>query len=93
MTKGRHDKARQQRRLRRQHGERAFIFDQDVSRCLGEVEREDWEIAISECGGDVAAAADSCGLEGVPRSAKALWGRSAEDAAGTYRRWQKRRRK
>ena len=91
MNKRGQDRSRRQRALRRRRGERPFIFDRDVSRCLGEADREEWEIAITECGGDVAAAADWCGLEGVPRNAKALWGRSAEDAVGTYRRWQKQR--
>ena len=81
----------QQRHLRERRGERAFVFDKDLCRCLGEFDREDWEFAISVSGGDVAAAAAQCGAAGVPRGAKALWGRSVEEALGTYRRWQKRK--
>ena len=78
---------------RRGHGERAFLFNKDLSCALGDVEREQWEIAINEYGGDVVAAAKSCGFVDVPRSAKALWGRSAEEALATYLRWQKKRRR
>lgn len=88
---GRQQRSRQQRQLRRRRGERAFLFDPDLTRCLGEVEREEWEFAISICGGDVAAAAAECGLAGVPRGARALWGSSAEEALGIYRRWQKKK--
>lgn len=79
--------------LRRRRNEKAFLFDKDLSRCLGRADREDWELAISMCSGNVAEAARECGLSGVPRDAKALCGRSEEEALGTYRRWQKRRRK
>jgi hypothetical protein len=81
----------EQRELRRRRGERAFLFDNGLSRCLAEFGREEWEWALSSCGGDVARAARECGLDGVPPGAKALWGRSAEEARATYRRWQKRR--
>jgi hypothetical protein len=83
-------RSRQQRDLRRRRGERAFLFDKELSRCLGEVAREEWEDAISLCGGDVADAALLCGVPGIPKGARALWGQSAEEALGTYRRWQKR---
>ena len=83
--------SREQRELRRRRGERAFLFDKDLSRCLGEVEREEWELVVSLHGGDVCNAARECGVDGVGPGAKALWGRSAEDALGTYRGWQKRR--
>lgn len=93
MSKHRHDRSRKQRELRRRRGERAFLFDKSLGRCLGEVPRDDWESAISVCGGDVALAGQACGLADIPRSAKPLWGRSPDEALGTYRRWQKRRRK
>ena len=80
-----------QRELRRRRGERAFLFDKGLSRCLAELEREEWEWALSSCGGDTVLAAHQCGLGGAPPGAKALWGRSAEEALDTYRRWQKRR--
>jgi hypothetical protein len=78
---------------RRRSNERAFIFDKDVTRCLGDVDREKWEFAISISGGDVAAAGREFGISSLPRGAKALWGRTAEEALGTYRRWQTKRRK
>ena len=81
----------EQRELRRRRGERAFLFDEGLSRCVGEFEREEWEWALASCGGDVVRAEGHCGLGGVPAGTKALWGRSAEEARGTYRRWQKRR--
>ena len=83
--------SREQRQLRQRRGERAFLFDKDLSRCLGEVEREEWELAVSMYGGDVCRAARECGVDGVSPGAKALWGRSAEEALGTYRGWQKQR--
>src|SRR5258707_12950873 len=79
----------EQRELRRRRDERAFLFDKDLSRCLAEVEREEWEWALSSCGGDVARAAHQCGADGVPPGAKAPWGRLAGDARSTFRRWQK----
>lgn len=84
-------RAREQRELRRRRGERAFLFDKDVAHCLGEVAREDWEWAVSISGGNVATAARECGVYGIPPSAKALWGTSAQEAADLYRRWLKRR--
>jgi len=84
-------RSRQQRDLRERRDEKAFVFDKDVTRCLGEFERDDWELAISARGGDVPGAAAECGAAGIPRGAKALWGRSAQEAAETYRRWQKRK--
>ena len=85
-------RSHEQRQLRQQRGERAFLFDKSLSRCLAELEREEWEWALSSCGGDVVVAARECGLDGVPPGTKALWGLSAEEALDTYRRWQKRRR-
>lgn len=84
-------RAREQRQLRERRGERVFIFDKDLLGCLGEVEREEWELAVSACGGDVSRAAAECGVDGTGPGAKALWGRSREEALSTYRRWQKRR--
>ncbi|MEW6281584.1 MAG: hypothetical protein AB1758_23440 [Candidatus Eremiobacterota bacterium] len=83
-------KSEAQRRLRQRRGERAFLFDPALSRCLGEVERERWEEAMRFCGGNVARAAAECGLE-VPRSARALWGRSAADALDCHRGWLRRK--
>jgi hypothetical protein len=37
----------EQGELRRRRGERAFLFDKDLSRCLAEVDREEWEWALS----------------------------------------------
>ena len=82
--------ARDQRRKRHQRNERAFLFTPE-GRLLGEVERLAWEVALAECGGNVVEAATACGLADIPRSTKALWGRSAEAAWSTYRRWQKQR--
>jgi len=64
----------EQRELRRRRGERAFLFDEGLSRCLAELEREDWEWALSSCGGDTVRAARQCGLGDVPSGTKALWG-------------------
>ena len=84
-----HQHQLRQKQLRKQHGERAFIFTAALNRCFGDVEREDWEWAIADAGGSVAEAAVDCGLTGVPRDAKALWGKSAEAARDTYRAWQR----
>lgn len=88
---GKQDRSRAQRQLRQRRGERAFVFDKELSRCFGKVEREQWEIALSICRGDVVCAARELGLDDVPRGAKALWGRSAQEALGIYRRWRKQR--
>ena len=84
---------RYQKELRERRDEQAFLFDNDVSRCLAEVDRDQWELAIANQGGDLVAAAKECGIVGLPRGAKALWGRSADEARGTYRRWLKKRRR
>jgi hypothetical protein len=91
MTWSKRKKAHDQRRKRRQRHERAFLFTPQ-GRLLGEVERVPWEIALAECGGDVAGAATACGLTNIPTGTKALWGRTAEAAWSTYRHWQRRRR-
>jgi hypothetical protein len=88
---GNQRRSAEQRELRQRRDERAFVFDKDLTRCLGEVDREEWELALSSCGGDVVRAAHQCGLDRVTAGAKVLWGRSAEEARDTYRRWQKRR--
>ena len=93
MSWHKQSRSRQQRKLRERRGERAFLFDKDFSQCFGEMDRDDWELAISANGGNVLAAGDECGLRGLPRGAKALWGRSAEEALGTYRRWLRKRSK
>ncbi len=93
MTRREHNRSRIQKDLRRRRGERAFLFDKDLSRCLGDVDRDDWEFAIAISGGDVALAAQERALTGIPGGAKVFWGRSAEEALETYRRWQKKRRK
>ncbi len=81
----------ERRQLRRRRGERAFLFDMSLSRCVAQFEREEWESALSSCGGDAVRAARQCGLDDVAPGTRALWGRSAEEAFDTYRRWQKRR--
>ena len=87
------EKRRRQKKLRRARNEHAFIFTSDLSKCVAKVEREDWEYAIAPTGGNPADAADMLGIHDVPRNAKVLWGRSEEEAKGTYRSWQKRRAK
>jgi len=81
---------REQRARRRERSERAFLFDSELN-LVAEFEREDWEWALSSCGGDSVRAARQCGLTNVPAGAKVLWGRSADEARSTYRRWQRRR--
>jgi hypothetical protein len=78
--------AQNQRRKRRQKHERAFLFTA-AGPLLGEVERVPWEVALADCGGNVTAVAMAC----VPQGTKALWGRSAAAAWGTYRHWQQQR--
>jgi len=81
---------REQRVRRRARGERAFLFGSGLN-LVAEFEREDWEWALSTCGGDLVRAARQCGLGEVPAGAKALWGRSAEEARSAYRRWRRSR--
>lgn len=80
----------EQRARRRQRNERAFLFDSKLN-LVAEFEREDWEWALSSAGGDPVHAARQCGLTDVPPGAKALWGRSAEEARSAYCHWQTRR--
>ena len=84
-------KRSEQRQLRRRRGERAFLFDDGLSGVLAEFDREEWEWALSECGGNTAEAARVCGVEDARPGTKALWGRSAADARDRYRQWQARR--
>ena len=90
MTWPKRKQAQDQRRKRRQKHERAFLFTAD-GHLLGEVERVQWEVALADCGGAVADAAMACGLTDIPKGTKALWGRSAAVAWGTYRHWQQQR--
>jgi hypothetical protein len=84
-------KRSEQRQLRRRRGERAFLFDEGLSGLVAEFDREEWEWALSACGGNTAEAARECGVKDAQPGMKALWGRSAEDARGRYRQWQARR--
>lgn len=79
----------EQRWERERRDEHAFLFAPD-ERCLGKVERDEWDLAISLAGGNVVEAARQVGIE-VPRGTRALWGRSEEAAIGTYRSWMKRK--
>ncbi len=79
----------EQRWERERHDEHAFLFGPD-ERCLGKVERDEWDFTISMAGGNVVEAAKQVGLE-VPRGTRALWGRSQDAALGAYRGWMKRR--
>ena len=81
---------RDQRSRGRARNERAFLFDSGLN-LVAEFEREEWEWALSSCGGDLVRAACQCGLADVPVGVKALWGRSSEEARSAYRRWQRRR--
>jgi hypothetical protein len=42
---------REQRTRRRERSERAFLFDSELN-LVAEFERQDWESALSSCGGD-----------------------------------------
>jgi len=90
MTWPKQKQAQNQRRKRRQKHERAFLFTAE-GHLLGEVERVPREVALADCGGNVTAAAMACDLTDMPEGTKALWGRSAEAAWGTYRHWQQQR--
>ena len=90
MTWPKQKKAQDQRRKRHQRNERAFLFT-PTGHLLGEVERVQWEVTLADCSGDVVEAAHACGLRDIPTGTKALWGRSAEAAWSTYRRWQQQR--
>lgn len=79
----------EQRWERERRDEHAFLFAPD-ERCLGRVERDEWDLAISMAGRNVVEAARQVGIE-VPRGTRALWGRSQEAAIGAYRSWMKRK--
>jgi hypothetical protein len=83
--------AQEQCRVWKRRNERAFLFTSE-EQLLAEVDRDTWEFAISVASGDVASAAEECGLRAIPKGAKALWGRSAAEAWSTYRRWHNRKR-
>ena len=94
MSKHRNvEKSRRQKKRRKARDEYAFIFTSDLRECLAVVEREDWEEAITFAGGNPADSADMLGIRGIPRNAKALWGKSEEEAKGAYRSWQKKKAK
>ena len=76
---------REQKRRRKRRREQVFLFDSSVTRVLASPDAGLWEIAIADHGGRIDAAARELGLSDVPRNAKALWGRSAEEARSTYR--------
>lgn len=82
-----------QKELRRKRDERAFLFDNVMSRCLAEVERDEWEWAIEMSGGDVAKAAKIAKIEGIPSGARVLWGKSSAHALDSYRHWSKQKAK
>jgi hypothetical protein len=50
-----------------------------------------WEVALTDGGGNGTDAALACGLPAMPQGTKALGGRSAEAAWGSYRHWQQQR--
>jgi hypothetical protein len=70
-----------QRRIRR--GERVFLFDESVTDVLASPDSFVWELAIADHGGSVDAATEECGINDVPKNAKALWGKSADEARST----------
>ena len=82
-----------QKELREKRDERAFLFDPAMSRCLAEVDRDEWEWAIEMSGGGVAQAAKIARIEGIPNGARALWGKSPELALDSYRHWLRRKAK
>jgi hypothetical protein len=88
MNRGDSRRRDEQRRQRARRDEHAFLFGPD-ERCIGKVERDEWDLAISMAGGNVVEAAKQVGLD-VPRGTRALWGRSQEAAIGAYRGWRKR---
>ncbi len=57
---------REQKERRRRRGERVFLFDESVTEPLATVDAFVWELAISDHGRRVDAAAEECGLKDVP---------------------------
>ena len=84
---------REQKERRRRGGEQVFLFDQSVTEPLATVDAFVWELAISDHGGRVDAAAAECRLKDVPKNAKALWGKSADEARSTYWGFRRKRKK
>lgn len=76
-----------QKNLRQKNNEHAFLFDSSVTKCLGQVERDEWELAIEMADGNVSEAAKSIGIMDIPRNARALWGKSQNHALESYRQW------
>ena len=79
-----------QKELRRKRDERAFLFDSTMSKCLAEVERNNWEWAIEMAGGSVSeAAASAAGKQpaaAAARSAAADRGDHTASRAASARR-------
>lgn len=84
---GNQDQRHHQKDQRRKRDERAFVFDSTMTQCLAEFERDDWEWAIEMAGGNVGEAAEAAGISGIPRNARALWGKSQPHALESYRQW------
>ena len=84
---------REQQERRRRRGEQVFLFDESVTEPLATVDAFVWELAISDHSGRVDAAAEECGLKNVPKNAKALWGKSDDEARSTYRRFRRKRKR
>ena len=82
-----------QKNQRKKKDERAFLFDFEMSKCLAEVDRDEWEFAIEMSGGNVCAAATMAGIKNIPRNARALWGKSQAHALDSYRQWLNRKSK
>ena len=84
---------REQKERRRRRGEQVFLFDESVREPLATVDAFVWELAISDHGGRVDAAAEECGLKDIPKNAKALWGKSADEVRSTYRGYRRKQKK
>ena len=73
----------EQRWERERRDEHAFLFAPD-ERCLGRVERDEWDLAMVAEGGNFVEAARQVGVE-VPRGTRARWGRLQEAAIARCR--------
>lgn len=91
MSKQNHHQ--QQKANRKNNNENAYIFDNTLKHCLGEISRTDWEWAIDMAGGNISEAAADIGLKDIPKNAKALWGKSSTHALNQYQQWQNRKAK
>jgi hypothetical protein len=69
------------------------LFDESVTEVLASPDSFVWELAIADHGGSVDAAAKECGINDVPNNAKALWGKSADEARSNYRGYRRKRKK